>query len=1193
MPEEKAGKEFKFKNTKITAKTELFAIWKEKVSGGTGGTTDPGQNSGTGETTNPGQNGGGTAQCTVTFELHGGKLTGTGEHTQKTIKTGMTISQPSTPVKANAEFKHWALKEDGEMPYNFTEKVTGDITLHAVWEAKKAEYTVTFNSNGGKNGPQPQKVVHNAAATEPEESKRPTKDGFIFKYWSKTSSGSAYNFQEPVTGSLTLYAVWQQTGSGAAVDSYTISFDHTGGDGTTPDQTLKANEHVTEPAKPSKKGYTFKHWAKDTQGSAAYLFTAPVTESFTLYAVWEVNTYKISFDIDGGEGSAPATQDITYGNLVKEPETKPSKPDFVFKHWSTLKDGTEKYDFKTPVESSFTLYAVWGKLIYTVTFDLDGGSGSIPDQKITKGGQVALPTYPTKKDHKFKHWSTAQNGAKYDFTTRVTAPLTLYAVWEKECVTVLFQFEDGTGKTEKQEVPLGVAAKKPDPAPVRNGYDFKHWSTVKNGAEAYTFPPVTAPLTLYAVWKTKSGETVHEVTVRYENGQGAAVYTVKPNEKLEKLANAKKKNALFKYWSTTQNGTEAYDFSKPVTDSFTLYAVYYDIPQEQVRIYDIQGKDHTSPKLNEVVTKVPAIVTGISYKKKGKKSDDMEAVLFFIQDADGDDDPVTSDAIYIYDKKTAAQVKVGDAVLVDGTVGEYVGNNYKDSRLTVTQLGKSVTVEILSHDNEPPAAIELTQEKVVKPVSTGPIGSLEPDREAIDFYESLECMRVKICNPKIAAIHKGNEYYVVPGDTDADRISYRGGVIVVDYNATPLIPVYTVGCFKSAQEAGVTTPHPGMGSTYNGDIVGILEYYNGMFGSNYRVLPTQKMPPLSSTTDEEIKPEESKIQFDADKLNVVSYNLKNFSAGNKGDKARADKFAHHFIEELGKPDVICLIEIQDDNGALQKDKKTKQYPPLDGEISSEKTLNLLLDSIKEISGTPDYDKVYINPQDGVDGGAPGSNIRCAYLYRTDRLELVADADSKTTDVNASYDDTKAIIEDGGKRMKYNPARVGIGDTAFEKTRKSLVAHFKFKSGSQKDKDFFMIDNHLSSKRGDDGVWGKNQPVDRSSELKRHDQARTVKAFIDSILAARQDAVIVSVGDYNDYWFSETLSIMKGGNMKNAVEELPKDQRYSFVYNGCSQILDHILVPHRVTISNPDILNVNSEFGGKLSDHDPVFVQLSW
>ena len=64
-------------------------------------------------------------------------------------------------------------------------------------------------------------------------------------------------------------------------------------------------------------------------------------------------------------------------------------------------------------------------------------------------------------------------------------------------------------------------------------------------------------------------------------------------------------------------------------------------------------------------------------------------------------------------------------------------------------------------------------------------------------------------------------------------------------------------------------------------------------------------------------------------------------------------------------------------------------------------------------------------------------------------------------------------------------------------------------------------------------------------------------------------------------------------MKNAVEELPENQRYTFVYDRHSQTLDNIIVPKHAIISGADVLNVNSEFGGKLSDHDPVFVQLSW
>ena len=66
-------------------------------------------------------------------------------------------------------------------------------------------------------------------------------------------------------------------------------------------------------------------------------------------------------------------------------------------------------------------------------------------------------------------------------------------------------------------------------------------------------------------------------------------------------------------------------------------------------------------------------------------------------------------------------------------------------------------------------------------------------------------------------------------------------------------------------------------------------------------------------------------------------------------------------------------------------------------------------------------------------------------------------------------------------------------------------------------------------------------------------------------------------------------------MKNAIEELSANERYTYVYDGHSQTLDNILVTNNITIDYADVLHLNSEFSPKarLSDHDPVFVQLSW
>ena len=94
---------------------------------------------------------------------------------------------------------------------------------------------------------------------------------------------------------------------------------------------------------------------------------------------------------------------------------------------------------------------------------------------------------------------------------------------------------------------------------------------------------------------------------------------------------------------------------------------------------------------------------------------------------------------------------------------------------------------------------------------------------------------------------------------------------------------------------------------------------------------------------------------------------------------------------------------------------------------------------------------------------------------------------------------------------------------------------------------------------------------------------------------RPGTAVISVGDYNDFWFSKTIGIFKRAGMKNAIEALPENNRYTYVYDGHSQTLDNILVSDSVHIDMAEVLHVNAELPEKerLSDHDPVLVQVHW
>lgn len=755
---------------------------------------------------------------------------------------------------------------------------------------------------------------------------------------------------------------------------------------------------------------------------------------------------------------------------------------------------------------------------------------------------------------------------------------------------VVFSVKGGDYVPKYQIIEEGGKAQMPDPAPQPTDPKkiFRHWATEPDGNTPYDFnTPVKGRLELYAVWGIK-------ITLKLGNGAESAVAAVK-GATLPKQSNTKKKNALFKHWSTAENGSEAYDFTQPVTEAFTLHAVYYEIPETQKRIYAIQGSSHTSPDKDQAVSTVPGIVTGIRYSSGAPSS-------FYMQDQDGDGNAVTSDGIYVYCAagQFPDELTVGAAVTVTGTVTEHA---FDTAQLATTQIKVTAkeNVKIVSHGNNLPAPVEITADKLEKPVFLANLGDLSPAAEAIDYYESLECMRVKIATPKVIAATYRNTQYVA--SASAKGFTPRGGLMYNSYDSTGRVCVYPYACFATKAEANVADPEPTIGDSYTGDIIGVLGYSYG----NYQVEITEALPALAVG---HIAPESSAITFDADKLNIVSYNLENFSFATKMKKydsktnqwsglmfghsshkpsaQRAQEFADHFINNLKAPDIICLIEIQDDNSG----------GPDTTIVSAKKTLKLLTDKIALIPGAPAYKAVNIDPEHStdptksVDGGAPGANIRCCYLYRDDRIELVPDSDSDLT--NSDFT-TVAAIEADGSKLTQNPARIGVGDPSFTSCRKSLVAHFKFKGSLNGGKDFFVINNHLTSKRGDGSIWGAQQPVVRVSEENRWKQADAITAFINSVKAKRSDARIISVGDYNDFWFSDTIAKVKAAGMKNAIESLPVNERYTYVYDGHSQTLDNILVTNNISIDYADVLHLNSEFSPKvrLSDHDPVFVQLSW
>ena len=378
------------------------------------------------------------------YKMQNGLWSRFGSETPTAVNDGKTNYGYDFNVKPNDGYQ---LASDLKVIYN-GEDVTSTVKVQKYsWGAyvtvdlgkaigTPVVYTITFNSNGGTSV-ESQNVNAGEKLTEPTLA--PTREGFTFDGWYEDSTFSKkFDFNTPITNSMTLYAKWTE-------NKYTITFDTKGGNTIAP-VTVKEGEKVAEPSSlPTKEGFTFDGWYTDDTYTTKYNFEDAVTKNITLYAKWNevvVTKYTVTFDTKGGNTIAPVT--VKEGEKVAEPTTAPTKEGFTFDGWYQDVTLNTKFDFNTSVVSNLTLYAKWIENKYTVTFDANGGSGTMtPVTDLT--GEYTLPangfTAPTGKQ--FKGWSLTTDGAivtKVDMTENKT----VYAIWKD--IIYSYEFLESTGE---------------------------------------------------------------------------------------------------------------------------------------------------------------------------------------------------------------------------------------------------------------------------------------------------------------------------------------------------------------------------------------------------------------------------------------------------------------------------------------------------------------------------------------------------------------------------------------------------------------------------------------------------------------------------------------------------------------------------------------------------------------------------
>ncbi|MGW4275728.1 endonuclease/exonuclease/phosphatase family protein [Streptomyces seoulensis] len=568
---------------------------------------------------------------------------------------------------------------------------------------------------------------------------------------------------------------------------------------------------------------------------------------------------------------------------------------------------------------------------------------------------------------------------------------------------------------------------------------------------------------------------------------------------------------------------------------------------DSVRIHDIQGATRTSPYAGQKVTDVAGIVTGVRGYGSSKG--------FWMQDPNPDADPATSEGVFVF-TSSAPKVAVGDSVTVTGTVSEYVPGGASSGNQSVTEITKPV-VTVVSSGNAVPAPVVINARSVPAaytpagdPAANGSVNglTLRPATYALDYYESLEGMNVQVADTRVVTgTDPYSELWVTVKPNE--HKSRRGGTVYGSYDAqnTGRLQIQSLG-------ATADFPVADVGDTLAGATVGPLDY--NQFGG-YTLVAAQLGTLKSGGLQRETTAKQSRGE-----LAVATYNVENLDPSD----ATFDAHASAIVHNLNSPDIVSLEEIQDDNGATD-----------DGTVGASRTVGKLIDAIVAAGG-PRYEWRSIDPVNDQDGGEPGGNIRQVFLFNPARVSFT---DRPGGDSTTAVGVTKVH---GKAALTASPGRVDPASDAWKSSRKPLAGEFVFRG-----RTVFVIANHFASKGGDQGLTAQYQPPARSSEVQRHLQATEVNSFVKDILKVQKNADVITLGDMNDFEFSDTAKILEGhGELWSAIKSLPRNERYTYDYQGNQQVLDQILISPSIRRGDfaYDSVHINSEFHDQISDHDP-------
>ena len=417
----------------------------------------------------------------------------------------------AAPTKKGYDFEGWFTNKDfsGEKITSISTSSMNAITLYAKW--KPVSYKITYVLNGGEAGAadEVKNSSDNPATYTIEDSvtfDKATRSGYAFSGWYDNeafSGNKVKNISLGTTDDITLYARW--------LEECTITYvtDH----GTVPDAVIVGEtDKISEENLPELEcnGYIFEGWYVDDTPVTAESYT--VTGNISLTAKWKLVRYTIAYYLNGGNNSAlnPSGYTIETGKYTLE---TPNKTGYDFEGWFTDIDfkGNAVVEIGGGETENLILYAKWKPTVYTITYELDGGSNatSNPRTYTIENNTITLAD-PQKNGFVFRGWfenETFTGTKQTEIAKGSYGVKTYYAKWLKKC-TVSFVTEHGTAPDaivlgEGESFKISQISKVSE-----KGWLFKGWyadSSFADGKKISSDFVVTDDIDIYAKWEEYTG----------------------------------------------------------------------------------------------------------------------------------------------------------------------------------------------------------------------------------------------------------------------------------------------------------------------------------------------------------------------------------------------------------------------------------------------------------------------------------------------------------------------------------------------------------------------------------------------------------------------------------------------------------------------------------------------------------------